>query len=58
VAKDRFLAVLSHELRNPLASIDSAAGLVAADGISPEDAREAASIVCRQAMVIVPRGGV
>jgi two-component system CheB/CheR fusion protein len=47
-AKDRFLAVLSHELRNPLASIDSAASLICADGVSPADAKEASAIVARQ----------
>lgn len=48
-AKDRFLAVLSHELRNPLASIDSAAALLTAEGSQPEDRAAAAHIVARQA---------
>lgn len=48
-AKDRFLAALSHELRDPLASIDSAAELMLAEGASEDDLREAARIVHRQA---------
>ncbi|HZY16912.1 MAG TPA: PAS domain S-box protein [Ramlibacter sp.] len=48
-AKDRFLAVLSHELRNPLASIASASELLMMAGL-PEAAREkAAEVVQRQA---------
>ncbi|HTH78643.1 MAG TPA: chemotaxis protein CheB [Ramlibacter sp.] len=48
-AKDRFLAVLSHELRNPLASIDSASGLMTAPDARAEDVRDAARVVQRQA---------
>jgi two-component system, chemotaxis family, CheB/CheR fusion protein len=48
-AKDRFLAVLSHELRNPLASIDSAAALLRAPTIPQKDRDEAADVVKRQA---------
>jgi two-component system, chemotaxis family, CheB/CheR fusion protein len=48
-AKDRFLAVLSHELRNPLASIDSAAALLRAPSIPQKDRDEAADVVKRQA---------
>jgi two-component system CheB/CheR fusion protein len=48
-AKDRFLAVLSHELRNPLASIDGAAEVILGDGQPADDTREAAHIVRRQA---------
>ncbi|TFZ07041.1 PAS domain S-box protein [Ramlibacter henchirensis] len=47
-AKDRFLAVLSHELRNPLASIASASELLLMPKL-PESAREkAAEVVQRQ----------
>jgi two-component system CheB/CheR fusion protein len=49
MAKDRFLAVLSHELRNPLASIDGAAELMLANGARAADAHEAAAVVRRQA---------
>jgi two-component system CheB/CheR fusion protein len=49
VAKDRFLAVLSHELRNPLASIDSAADLMQAAGVPVADREAAAKVVKRQA---------
>ncbi len=48
-AKDRFLAVLSHELRNPLASIDSAASLLLTPGVVEDDRSAAAQIVQRQA---------
>jgi two-component system, chemotaxis family, CheB/CheR fusion protein len=48
-AKDRFLAVLSHELRNPLASIDSAAALLRAPSIPQKDRDEEADVVKRQA---------
>lgn len=47
--KDRFLAVLSHELRNPLASIDSAAALLQAAAIPARDREAAADVVRRQA---------
>ncbi len=46
--KDRFLAVLSHELRNPLASIDSAASLLLTPGVSVSDRDAAAQVVRRQ----------
>jgi len=48
-AKDRFLAVLSHELRNPLASIDSAAALLLEPGLPLRDKDAAAQVVKRQA---------
>jgi two-component system, chemotaxis family, CheB/CheR fusion protein len=48
-AKDRFLAVLSHELRNPLASIDSAAGLLLTQNLPAKDHGAAAQVVRRQA---------
>ena len=48
-AKDRFLAVLSHELRNPLASIDSAAALLQTPVLPARDRDAAASVVKRQA---------
>jgi two-component system CheB/CheR fusion protein len=48
-AKDRFLAVLSHELRNPLASIDSAASLLLTPGVRGTDREAAAQVVRRQA---------
>jgi len=48
-AKDRFLAVLSHELRNPLASIDSAAALLLETAIPANDKDAAAQVVKRQA---------
>ncbi|XDF33554.1 PAS domain S-box protein [Paracidovorax avenae] len=47
--KDRFLAVLSHELRNPLASIAGASAVLAAEGADPADRDQAARIVQRQA---------
>ncbi|HXD43330.1 MAG TPA: CheR family methyltransferase [Ramlibacter sp.] len=48
-AKDRFLAVLSHELRNPLASIDSAGALLLTQGVPASDRESAAQVVKRQA---------
>jgi two-component system, chemotaxis family, CheB/CheR fusion protein len=48
-AKDRFLAVLSHELRNPLASIDSAAALLQTPSLPTRDRDAAANVVKRQA---------
>lgn len=48
-AKDRFLAVLSHELRNPLASIDSAAALMLTQDLPVADRESAAHVVKRQA---------
>jgi two-component system CheB/CheR fusion protein len=47
-AKDRFLAVLSHELRNPLASIDSAALLLLTPSVPAKDREAAADVVKRQ----------
>jgi len=49
VAKDRFLAVLSHELRNPLASIDSAGALMLTAQLPVADREAAAKMVKRQA---------
>ena len=49
IAKDRFLAVLSHELRNPLASIDSAAALMLTQPLHTPDREAAAQVVKRQA---------
>jgi two-component system, chemotaxis family, CheB/CheR fusion protein len=48
-AKDQFLAVLSHELRNPLASIDSAASLLLTPELPQQDRGSAAEVVKRQA---------
>ena len=52
VAKDRFLAVLSHELRNPLASIDSAAALMLTQNLPSTDRDSAGQVVKRQARVM------
>ncbi|WP_307704246.1 PAS domain S-box protein [Variovorax paradoxus] len=48
-AKDRFLAVLSHELRNPLASISGAAELLAPQELATQEQARAARVVRRQA---------
>lgn len=48
-AKDRFLAVLSHELRNPLAAVSSAAALLTDESSTPPQREQAARIVKRQA---------
>jgi PAS domain S-box-containing protein len=47
--KDEFLAMLSHELRNPLAPISAAAELLLAGGGDPERTQRAGAIIRRQA---------
>jgi signal transduction histidine kinase len=47
--KDRFLAVLSHELRNPLASISMAAQILQSDRSSQAERERALEIILRQA---------
>ena len=47
-AKDEFLAMLSHELRNPLAAIWTAAAIVKSDGRSPEQLEFAVRVIDRQ----------
>ncbi len=49
-AKDRFIAVLSHELRNPLASIASAAELMASPQVENARRDEAVKVLRRQAL--------
>ncbi|WP_439519278.1 CheR family methyltransferase [Hydrogenophaga sp.] len=51
-AKDRFLAVLSHELRNPLASIASAADLLSLKGASERDRSKAGEVIVRQSQAM------
>ncbi|OAI54419.1 hypothetical protein AYO47_02925 [Planctomyces sp. SCGC AG-212-M04] len=46
--RDEFLAMLSHELRNPLAAIQSSAVLLAKDSLSPQSRREASEVLTRQ----------
>jgi PAS domain S-box-containing protein len=48
-AKDQFLALLAHELRNPLAPIVSAAALLRRPGAPPAAVEQSAAIVERQA---------
>ena len=47
-AKDEFLAMLGHELRNPLSAISSAATLIGLEGVSAESAQRAHKIIGRQ----------
>ena len=47
-AKDEFLAMLGHELRNPLSAISSAAALIDMPGAGPEMASRARQIIGRQ----------
>ena len=47
-AKDRFIAVLSHELRNPLASMASASDLLTGEQANADERRRAAQVVQRQ----------
>lgn len=51
-AKDRFLAVLSHELRNPLASVSGAADLLAPESLATQDQARAARVIRRQASLM------
>ncbi len=46
--KDEFLAMLSHELRNPLAPILNAADVLGSGGISPERLQRASAMIKRQ----------
>jgi len=46
--RDEFLAMLSHELRNPLAAIRSGASLLALDGLSAAERAEADAVIDRQ----------
>jgi PAS domain S-box-containing protein len=46
--KDRFLAILSHELRNPLAPIRTAAHVLAQPQVAENQARSARQIIQRQ----------
>jgi signal transduction histidine kinase/ActR/RegA family two-component response regulator len=47
-AKDRFLAMLAHELRNPLAALSNAASLMRHAGHDPRAAQRAVDVVQRQ----------
>ena len=47
--KDEFLAMLAHELRNPLAPITMAARILSRPGIDQKTGREMSAIVLRQA---------
>jgi len=48
VRRDRFLAMLSHELRNPLAAVLNAATLLECDGLEGDTLREACGAIRRQ----------
>ncbi len=48
--RERFLAMLSHELRNPLAAVLNAVRLVSADGRTPEVQQQALSVIERQGL--------
>jgi signal transduction histidine kinase len=47
-AKDEFLAMLGHELRNPLSAISSAASLIGLPGAGPDTITRARTIIQRQ----------
>ncbi len=51
--KDEFLAVLSHELRNPLAAIRTAAELLAAPELTPTHLSKTAGVIRRQVAQLV-----
>jgi signal transduction histidine kinase len=46
--KDEFIATLSHELRNPLAPIRTAAKIIASPQVAPNQLRQAQTIIERQ----------
>jgi len=46
--KDEFLAMLAHELRNPLAPIGAAADLLVMGGLEPAQVRRTSAIITRQ----------
>ena len=48
--KDVFLATLSHELRNPLAPIRTAAGILASPHLAPKELARVQAIISRQAV--------
>lgn len=50
--KDEFLAMLGHELRNPLAAIANAAGLLRMEGTSADRQRFAADVIQRQSRAL------
>ncbi|MAM88334.1 MAG: hypothetical protein CME36_13605 [unclassified Hahellaceae] len=47
--KDEFLAMLAHELRNPLAPIASAAAILAGTGVDASTVRRTSAVIARQA---------
>lgn len=47
-AKDDFLAMLGHELRNPLNAINSAVEVIGINGVSTSNAQKARTIIARQ----------
>ncbi len=47
-SKDEFLAMLAHELRNPLAPLRNAAELLKADDVSPDERAQAQRVIGRQ----------
>jgi signal transduction histidine kinase/ActR/RegA family two-component response regulator len=46
--KDEFLAMLAHELRNPLAPIGAAAALLGHDGTNVDRVRQSSAVITRQ----------
>ncbi|MES2263727.1 MAG: ATP-binding protein [Pseudomonadota bacterium] len=47
-AKDEFLAMLGHELRNPMAPISTAAHLLTVPGLNADQLRQAGAVISRQ----------
>jgi signal transduction histidine kinase len=47
-AKDEFLAMLGHELRNPMAPISVAAHMLAMPGLGEQQLRQASDVIARQ----------
>jgi PAS domain S-box-containing protein len=46
--KDEFVATLAHELRNPIAPIAAAAGILSLPGLEPADVKRAGEVISRQ----------
>ena len=49
-AKDDFLAMLGHELRNPLNAINSAVAVIGADSVTPVNDERARQVIARQSV--------
>ena len=51
--KSVFMAMLSHELRNPLAPLNTAAQMLHSGMIDPEDRQETYQLICNQSALVI-----